>query len=186
MSRSRDGLAEAVYKRLNSQSKKTARELIDACLDLIKEQLERGEAVKLPNFGNFSVKSKRSRIGRNIRTGEVVEVSARNVVTFKQSFALRNRVNNGKGRVVPDITSQHIAITGTLESLTRDDAIKHIKNTGASFSNTITKKTTILVVGKNSGQYKVNKAAKDKIKAINEDEFLQLVGVPNTGRLSGF
>jgi integration host factor subunit alpha len=186
MSYSRDDLAEAVYQRLDSHSKETVRLLVNACLDLIKEQLERGEAVKLPNFGNFSVKSKRSRIGRNIRTGKVVEVSARNVVTFKQSFTLRNRVNNGKGRVVPDITSQHIAITGTLDSLIRDDAIKYIKSAGASFSNTITKKTTILVVGKDSGQYKVEKAAKDKIKTINEDEFLQLIGVPHTGQLPGF
>lgn len=104
---------------------------------------------------------------------------------YKPSPLLREIVIKGKGLVITDIASQHIAITGTLESLARNHAIQRIKDVGASFSSTITKKTTLLVVGKDSGKHKLAQAATKKIRTINEGDFLKLVGVSHTGVLPG-
>jgi integration host factor subunit alpha len=178
-------ISEAVRQSTNL-SRDDAADTVEAVFEMIRARLENGEDVKLPGFGNFSVRKKGQRVGRNPKTGEAVQIMARKVVTFKASSILRNRVNKVTGPEIADVSNQHIAITGTLEILTRDDAIKRIKESGASFSSTITKKTTILVVGKNPGQHKLVQSATNKIRTINEDNFLKLVGVQHTGLLPGF
>jgi integration host factor subunit alpha len=60
-----------------------------------KSELARGNTVKLPGFGNFAIRSKNARMGRNPKTGEKVEVTARNVLSFKPSSILRDRVQKG-------------------------------------------------------------------------------------------
>ncbi len=72
--------------------KKEVQEAVDTLFETIREGLENGNTVKLPRFGNFSVRSKRSRTGRNPKTGEEMEITARKVVTFKPSTILRDRV----------------------------------------------------------------------------------------------
>ena len=181
----KEDLVEAIYRQLNVQSKQSALELMDAVMELIKERLERGEAVKLPKFGNFTVRSKSSRIGRNPKTGEEIEITPRKVLLFKASPTLRNRVNNGAGRTVADISSQHIAITGTLDTITRDEAIQHILKAGGHFTKTVTQATTVLVVGADPGQRKIEKARRNRVKKIDEVRFLELVGVAHTPRLPG-
>jgi integration host factor subunit alpha len=178
-------IADTVYQRTDL-SKKNAADMVDTLFEMIRQSLERGDDIKLPGFGNFTVRQKVERKGRNPKTGEPVQITARKIVKFKPSPFLRERVNKGTGRVIADISSQHIAITGTLESLARDHAIKRIKEVGASFSSTITKKTTLLVVGKDSGKHKLVQAANNKIKTINEGDFLKLLGVSHTRRLPGF
>ncbi|MEO5376931.1 MAG: integration host factor subunit alpha [Magnetococcus sp. DMHC-6] len=77
-------LAAAVYQNLSS-SRAESLELVEVVLEIIKGDLERGDEVKLSGFGKFSVRKKRSRIGRNPRTGDEVEITARKVVTFSPS-----------------------------------------------------------------------------------------------------
>jgi integration host factor subunit alpha len=60
----------------------------------IAECLERGEAVKLSSFGSFIVRKARQRIGRNPKTGKQVKISARRVLVFKPSAALKSRINS--------------------------------------------------------------------------------------------
>ena len=57
------------------------------------ETLERGEKIKLSGFGNFVVREKKSRVGRNPQTGQEIEISARRVLTFRPSQVLKNALN---------------------------------------------------------------------------------------------
>jgi integration host factor subunit alpha len=59
----------------------------------MKETLGRGEKIKISGFGNFVVRRKRERIGRNPQTGEEIKISARKVLTFKPSQVLKNALN---------------------------------------------------------------------------------------------
>nr|PRI99847.1 Integration host factor subunit alpha [Haemophilus influenzae] len=65
-------------------------------MEEIRLSLESGQDVKLSGFGNFELRDKSSRPGRNPKTGDVVPVSARRVVTFKPGQKLRARVENTK------------------------------------------------------------------------------------------
>lgn len=67
--------------------------LLDALFDEIAEALERGERVELRGFGAFSVRQRQSRVGRNPRTGEQVEVDGKRIPFFKAGKLLRERVN---------------------------------------------------------------------------------------------
>jgi integration host factor subunit alpha len=78
-------------------SNKDVSEAVESVFELILLQLEKGDDVKLPGFGNFQVREKRQRIGRNPKAGEAVPVTARKVVTFKVSQKLKDRANNGIG-----------------------------------------------------------------------------------------
>lgn len=70
-------------------------QLLESMLEHVVTSLERGDVVKLARFGNFAVREKASRVGRNPKTGVEAEISARRVVTFKPSQMLRVRVENG-------------------------------------------------------------------------------------------
>lgn len=74
-------------------SKKEASEVVELIFETIKSNLEKGEKIKISGFGNFVVRSKRPRIGRNPQTGEEIEISARKVLTFKPSQVLKKVVN---------------------------------------------------------------------------------------------
>ena len=73
-------------------NKREAKELVEMLFDDIKNLLSEGHDVKLSGFGNFQLKDKSSRPGRNPRTGEDVEISARRVVTFKSGQKLKESV----------------------------------------------------------------------------------------------
>lgn len=70
-------------------------DLLESMLEHLALALERGELVKLARFGNFAVRDKRPRIGRNPKTGVEAPISARRVVSFKPSQLLRARVERG-------------------------------------------------------------------------------------------
>lgn len=76
--------------------KREARQLIELFFEEIRLALEQGDEVKLSGFGNFSVRDKKARPGRNPKTGEDVAVTARRVVVFKAGQKLRDRVENAK------------------------------------------------------------------------------------------
>lgn len=76
--------------------KREAKQFVELFFEEIRLCLERGEEVKLSGFGNFSVRDKKARPGRNPKTGESVAVSARRVVVFKAGQKMRDRVENAK------------------------------------------------------------------------------------------
>ncbi|MEG3641349.1 integration host factor subunit alpha [Magnetococcus sp. PR-3] len=96
MTMTKADIVQTVYQRLGL-SKKESADIVESVFELIRNQLESGDPVKISGFGNFTMREKNPRQGRNPKTGEEVEISARRVVTFKASQILLNRVNNGKG-----------------------------------------------------------------------------------------
>ncbi|HNN95085.1 MAG TPA: integration host factor subunit alpha [Pseudomonadota bacterium] len=87
-------IIENVYERVGGFSKKEAAQIVEAVFDIIKVTLEDGEKIKLSGFGNFVVRDKKSRIGRNPQTGDEITISARRVLTFKPSQVLKNALNS--------------------------------------------------------------------------------------------
>lgn len=74
-------------------SKKESAEIVGNVFDLLKSTLESGENIKISGFGNFEIKEKASRQGRNPQTGEMIEISARRILTFKPSQVLKKALN---------------------------------------------------------------------------------------------
>jgi integration host factor subunit alpha len=85
-------LADTLFNELGL-NKREAKEFVELFFEKIREALEAGESVKLSGFGNFGVREKNSRPGRNPKTGEEIPISARRVVTFKASQKLKDRVS---------------------------------------------------------------------------------------------
>jgi integration host factor subunit alpha len=85
-------IVEALYEKVGF-SKKEASDLVELVFDTLKTTLGKGEKIKISGFGNFVVREKRSRIGRNPQTGQSIEISARRVLTFRPSQVLRAEVN---------------------------------------------------------------------------------------------
>lgn len=73
--------------------KSEALETLEELLEIIKTTLESEEDVKISGFGNFQVKKKGDRLGRNPQTGEALTIQSRKVVTFKPSGMLKDRMN---------------------------------------------------------------------------------------------
>jgi integration host factor subunit alpha len=73
-------------------NKREAKEFVDAFFEAIKSSLAQNENVKLSGFGNFQLREKNQRPGRNPKTGEEIPISARRVVTFRPGQKLRARV----------------------------------------------------------------------------------------------
>lgn len=81
-------------------NRREAKEIVESFFEEIRLSLERNESVRLSGFGNFELRDKRERPGRNPKTGEVFSVSARRVVTFRPSRRLRAKVE--KADPAPD------------------------------------------------------------------------------------
>jgi integration host factor subunit alpha len=94
----RADLVEALAKRANMQ-RADANRLLTRMLEMMQDALVDGDTVKLSRFGNFNVRAKRQRVGRNPKTGEEVPITPRRVVTFRPSQMLREFVEKGgRGR----------------------------------------------------------------------------------------
>ena len=74
-------------------SKKDSAEMMESFFAIMKESLEAGESIKVSGFGNFEVRQKDARRGRNPQTGEAITIKARKVLTFKPSSLLRDAIN---------------------------------------------------------------------------------------------
>jgi integration host factor subunit alpha len=88
-------IVEHIYERVGF-SKKESAELVERVFDIIKDTLARGEKVKISGFGNFVVREKNARKGRNPQTGEEIRLDARRVLTFKPSLVLKTVLNDGE------------------------------------------------------------------------------------------
>jgi integration host factor subunit alpha len=84
-------IAEALFDQLGL-NKREARELVDLFFEELRMALANGEQGKLSGFGNFDLRSKNQRPGRNTKTGEEIPISARRVVTFRPGQKLKARV----------------------------------------------------------------------------------------------
>ena len=89
-------LADALFNELGL-NKREAKEFVELFFEKIRAALEEGSSVKLSGFGNFGVRKKNSRPGRNPKTGEEIPISPRRVVTFKASQKLKDRVATNSG-----------------------------------------------------------------------------------------
>jgi integration host factor subunit alpha len=92
VSLTKNDLIEHIYLTTGF-SKKESSGIVEEVFETIKCTLVTGENVKISGFGNFTVKHKDSRTGRNPQTGEAIELSARKIVSFKPSMSLRDEIN---------------------------------------------------------------------------------------------
>ena len=91
MTITKDSLVEMVHNEVGL-NKREAKELIECFFEQIKKSLEDGNDIKLSGFGNFVLRNKSPRPGRNPKTGEEVTISERRVVTFKSGLKLKSKL----------------------------------------------------------------------------------------------
>jgi integration host factor subunit alpha len=90
-------MADRLFDELGL-NKREAKEVVEMFFDEVRASLERNEQVKLSGFGNFDLRQKGERPGRNPKTGEEIPISARRVVTFRPGQKLKARVEAYAGR----------------------------------------------------------------------------------------
>ena len=89
-------IIERIHQRIGF-SKKESAEMVETVFRIIKTTLETGEKIKIAGFGNFVIKQKADRRGRNPQTGETITIAARRILTFKPSQVLKNAINTKDG-----------------------------------------------------------------------------------------
>ncbi|OOY42234.1 integration host factor subunit alpha [Solemya velum gill symbiont] len=97
MALTKANLAENLFDELGL-NKREAKELVDLFFEEVRGSLEQGEQVKLSGFGNFDLREKCQRPGRNPKTGEEIPITPRRVVTFRPGQKLKTRVEGYVGR----------------------------------------------------------------------------------------
>jgi integration host factor subunit alpha len=90
-------IVQALYTRVGGFSKKESADIVDLVFEMMKETLGRGEKIKISGFGNFVLRDKRQRPGRNPQTGDPIKISERRVLTFKASQILKQALNPKNG-----------------------------------------------------------------------------------------
>ena len=94
MTMTKADIVETIYQKIGFSKKESAR-IVEMIFDTLKSTLEKGQKIKISGFGNFVVRQKRSRIGRNPQTVEKIEFSARKVLPFRPSQVLKSILNKG-------------------------------------------------------------------------------------------
>ncbi|MBS0308735.1 MAG: integration host factor subunit alpha [Proteobacteria bacterium] len=92
-------LAELLFEQVGL-NKREAKDMVETFFDEIRNALERGESVKLSGFGNFQLRDKPQRPGRNPKTGEEIPITARRVVTFHASQKLKGMVEESSAKPI--------------------------------------------------------------------------------------
>jgi len=90
-------IVQALYSKVGGFSRKESAELVDLVFEMMKETLGKGEKIKISGFGNFVLRDKRQRPGRNPQTGQPIKISERRVLTFKASQILKQALNTRAG-----------------------------------------------------------------------------------------
>lgn len=93
-------IVQALYSKVGGFSKKESADIVDLVFEMMKETLGRGEKIKISGFGNFVLRDKRQRPGRNPQTGDPIKISERRVLTFKASQILKLALNPKGGAPV--------------------------------------------------------------------------------------
>jgi integration host factor subunit alpha len=86
-------IVPALYSKVGGFSRKESAELVDLVFEMMKETVGRGEKLKVSGFGNFVLRDKRQRPGRNPQTGQPINITERRVLTFKASQILKQALN---------------------------------------------------------------------------------------------
>lgn len=86
-------LAELLFEQIGL-NKRESKDMVDAFFDLMVESLIQGQDVKISGFGNFQIRTKAARPGRNPRTGELIPIEARRVATFHASHKLKDLIQD--------------------------------------------------------------------------------------------
>jgi len=89
-------IIDNVHEKVGGFSRKESAEVVDAIFLIMKDALTAGEKVKISGFGNFVVRSKKERVGRNPQTGQPIPICARQVLTFKPSQVLKSILNSSR------------------------------------------------------------------------------------------
>lgn len=97
-------MADKLFDQLGL-NKREAKDLVEGFFECLRNSLENGQQVKLSGFGNFDLRDKNQRPGRNPKTGEEIPISARRVVTFRPGQKLKTKVDlySGKKRTHDDL-----------------------------------------------------------------------------------
>lgn len=93
MSMTKIDIVNSVYENLDISRKDSVR-IVESVFEIIKDELDKGKAVKISGFGKWTVRAKKERKGRNPQTGEPLTIHARRIVTFKPSHTLRDTVQS--------------------------------------------------------------------------------------------
>lgn len=113
-------MAERLFDEVGL-NKREAKEFVDAFFDVLRDALEQGRQVKLSGFGNFDLRRKNQRPGRNPKTGEEIPISARTVVTFRPGRNSRNgwrlMLDPGSNRELPPIPAKRYFTIGEVSEL---------------------------------------------------------------------
>ncbi|MBF0360024.1 MAG: integration host factor subunit alpha [Oligoflexia bacterium] len=113
-------IANRLYKEAGL-SRKEAQNLVDQLFKIIKETLARGEKIKISGFGNFIIRDKSTRTGRNPQTGGTLEIAARRVLTFRPSNVLKDDITSKFGHRIDDEGNENTntpAVEGESRALT--------------------------------------------------------------------
>lgn len=109
MSLTKADIVERVYKEAGF-SKNEASDIVDLIFTVIKDTLSKGEKVKISGFGNFSIRDKATRVGRNPQTGDSMNISARRVLTFKPSQVLKEDVTSRYSHRLNDVGKEDTSV----------------------------------------------------------------------------
>ena len=85
-------IVESIYEKVGF-SKKEVGKIVESIFDIIKESLQKEKKIKISRFGNFVIRKKRARRGRNPQTGEDIQITPRRILTFKPSQVLKGGLN---------------------------------------------------------------------------------------------
>ncbi|MDI9348948.1 MAG: integration host factor subunit alpha [Candidatus Symbiobacter sp.] len=119
-------LSNSVYQEVGL-SRNESTNLVESVLDEIAAALARGEMVKISSFGSFAVRKKQERVGRNPKTGEEVPIASRQVLVFRPSHVLKDRVNNYLTKFRVKLTKKRGA-SGPLQKSARIVPSAHTRN----------------------------------------------------------
>src|SRR5687767_1468046 len=124
-------IVQALYTRVGGFSKKESADIVDLVFEMMKETLGHGEKIKISGFGNFVLRDKRQRPGRNPQTGEAIEISERRVLTFKASQILKqvlNPLNGGTSTAPPALSTSSGTVVAAASSVGELHAALHTAN----------------------------------------------------------
>jgi integration host factor subunit alpha len=135
-------IVQALYMRVGGFSKKESADIVDLVFEMMKETLGKGEKIKISGFGNFVLRDKRQRPGRNPQTGDPIKISERRVLTFKASQILKQALNAraaGSGSPKSDGSgTSHAAPSNSVVNGSGSDGIARTGSAGASSEATST------------------------------------------------
>ena len=122
-------IVQALYTRVGGFSKKESADIVDLVFEMMKETLGRGEKIKISGFGNFVLRDKRQRPGRNPQTGDPIKISERRVLTFKASQILKQALNPKNGS-----NGNHVAPSGSVDGAARPQQVSSGSSSGLGTS----------------------------------------------------